>query len=204
MGTRNILMLPPAMNFSRNYVGIDDFQRRYLHEAIGDMASQQLEFVADAPFEQRRVVVTGVDWYLPRLLGGCMMRAVLADTTPASFTDYVKRAVLSAGRLTMTAEMRAALSDRIVTTASLRWQQTLHAWSGPEFSGSESADWARQQLARQAQQPADQPPTACEDLALDLLRYVDLVMQWPIFCTAVRRTDFTGHAWLYRRCDDPL
>jgi hypothetical protein len=215
-----IVQLPPFANVAAQIMWIDDDLKRRLHLGIGDLKSGQACLVPSANFKQDRhrtgVFLKDVVWgyasYLPRLVTGCLMNALMFDPDSErafalSFASYMsdRRRPNHSDRKKWAQEAKSRLKllrDQICDHPA----RSLPIWKP-------LADFARYELTYNRsthgkivdeiiREPGQDIAKLCTDLGLppgrnagayiaevisDLQRYIELVDIWPYI---VRTLDF--------------
>jgi len=218
----SIVQLPPFANVATQIMWIDDDLKRRLHLGIRDLDPNQECSVLEACLEQNRHedgvrlkdVLWGYSSYLPRVVTGCLMNALMYDphtTTHGAFASSFERYMRARNKPT-SSDREAWAREAITRLTRLRDAICNHpAASNPIWKPL--ADFADYELtyneARHGviidsivHNPNQNIATLCADHGLtegrnagayiaavvsDLHRYIELVDLWPYI---VRTLDF--------------
>lgn len=203
MSRSAICLLPPFMNFTNLITWIDDFLKRRLHEAIGDIGISDLESNSDAKIKQVRypdgVTKSDIDWseelYFERLLCGCIFRRFITglDCSPTNYSiligDIVKYSV-TVGSDRISPAALSNLRSEMIEMAEERYGETILCWQSVEYDGTPLYRWAKGRNNTYKKE-------VCNKLVEDAIQYLELVLRWPIFVRAVERLSLIGNAWLF-------
>jgi len=73
-----------------------------------------------------------------------------------------------------------------------RYDEVIKCWKSPEFSGTLFYEWA------DSKDNNNDKDLICSDIVRDALAYIDLVLVWPTFRSAIMRLDVMSNFWLFR------
>jgi len=198
MSRRATALLPPFTGFAKLTMWVDDYVKRVLHEALGDIQHEDCASVVSARFHQNRhpngtqanAVKDGE--YFERVLRGCMLCRVVApppkEQDPTNFVKAVKATAL----FTPANIDRASLKEQIKRDALERGKAVLQAWQSPDYANTSLKQWADEQEAT-----SGYLDSIAQGLARDCLRYLEFLANWPAYLRAVDRVPFIGESWLF-------
>jgi hypothetical protein len=198
MSARAVELLPPFMNFKHNMTWVDDYLKRRLHEALGDLEKSAAECIDEARFEQdrhpygiKREEVERARDYLPRLFRGCVFRRLISelDENATSYTQCIKDIVF---RKNLNDAGVSASRDKMRELAMERCEEIMLAWQSPEFKPYEHYQWA----ASLAENEKDLDGI-CQDVVDNALGYLELVGDWPLITRTIKKLDLIGNRWLF-------
>lgn len=197
MSFRAVQMFPPFMNFKNLTVWVDDYLKRRLHEAVGDIPRQAAESLQEARIKQDRhprgLWQEDIDWaksnYFDRLLRGCLFDHLITepDKKYANLLGDIKSFRLRNG---VDPGVRQNLRTHLLQLATKRYEQVMKCWSSKEFAGTAINDWI-------VSLPADHCQKSCDEVVDDADRYIDLLLDWPVFTSAIRDLQVPGNYWLF-------
>ena len=199
MSRRAAALLPPFCGFTTLTMWVDDYVKRILHEALGDIQPANNMSIPNARFQQDRhpapqgTPKPSPKWlndYLGRVLRGCMLCRFVAPPTPRrEVTAFV--AAVKAKALFIPHEVDPALEKLLKKDALERGRQVLKSWHSTEYAGTPLSAF----LARIGDE-SEYLEQQAGILAKDCMRYIDFIARWPAFVRAVDRVPFTGEEWL--------
>jgi hypothetical protein len=193
--------LPPFMNADEMIVWIDDHLKRQLHEAIGDLTSDDVERILTARLKQDRhpggIVQKDIQWtqkaYFTRLLGGCLMHATIR--TPhgepgvlAHWALLITNGQLTAFTTTEESECCRQLREVVKT----RLAEVIEVWGDSHYGNNILKDWVS--LLK-----AVPDPPICEKITQVGLCYLKLLFNWPNYVFAIENLSPLGAYWLFTR-----
>jgi hypothetical protein len=203
MSRKAVNVFPPFMNFKHLTVWVDDHLKRRLHEVAGDLYSDDIECTSDAKIQQTRHDHLGpgdIAWaqteYFDRLLRGCLFRRLISHlngrrtTYTELLADIVRYRVSakSAEELGLTVDDPRSLE--MIDMVKERYKETILCWQSREFADTPLEQWA-----------GTRDSTHClhwsREVVADAIRYVDLLLRWPVFTRAIERLQFTTNYWLF-------
>lgn len=205
MSFRAIDLLPPFLNIGDFVVWVDDHLKRRVHEALRDLGVDDKECIVGSKFKQDRhpsgITVDDITWaknfYFDRLLRGCIFRRLITnlDGSPTEYSSLLADIVRyrAASSNLWANRTRTAVASDMIEQAKERYDEVLSCWKSYEFQGYASYDWANLKINNQ-----NHKINTCINVVENALRYIDLVLAWPIFIRAIKRLPFVGHAWLFR------
>ena len=201
MSLSSILRLPPDMNADHMIVWIDDYLRRLMHEAVGDIPSTALERISDARFAQDRhpkgISPKDVAWaenvYFERLLRGCLMEVAVMgfDGSPGPLAQFVKD-VLDRRPGAVTREEERKLHDDVQRVADERFGEVMQIWEAAYYGNDILVKWAR------ARNNSKYRSTVCAETADDAVGYAKLVTDWPKYVQAIQDLQPFDAYWIFR------
>lgn len=205
MSLRAILRLPPFMNAKNLTVWIDDHLKRRLHEAIGDIASIDVERLPNANFLQNRHLEPidqedldfARDKYFERLLRGCLVhRAIVgSDGTVGPLARLLKDAI-GKGKTGLTKDENANFAQELFVAVNTRLDDVLGIWSAANYGTDLLRTWAIG-LSQAKNKKDDIVNTTVEDM----VSYAELFFDWHFFTEAILRLHEWDAPWLFR---DPV
>jgi len=194
-----IAILPPFMNFKDLTTWVDDYAKRLLHELIGDLKTTDMESVLHARIRQDRhpsgIKEEDIDYayikYFDRLLRGCIFLRLIKDNDgkPTEYANLIGR-IVQYHQGSIEESERELLREAMTTIALKRYDEVIRCWASYEFVGTSSCKWARTRNA-------DFRALTCDGLVDDALRYLNLLLKWPIFVRAVDRLKYIANDWLF-------
>lgn len=198
-----ISYLPPFMNFSTHVTWIDDYLKRRLHEAIGDINPCDTESLGEATIKQIRhtkgIYQRDHDWayenYFERILCGAMFKSMIVDyyENPTEYSLIIKDIIKF--KITHPEE----LDNRIEKIASDMLHQ-LHDKCNDVifcFQSKEYKDTLLYKWAIEKEKDEKYKEKVCTNLLEDALSYLTLLSCWPIFVRVIESLPILGHTWLY-------
>lgn len=187
---------PPFMNFKNLTVWVDDHLKRRLHEAVGDLEREAPESLQDARIQQDRhpdgVSQKDIEWakgvYFDRLLRGCLFDHII--TEPARrYAKLLKDITRFRVRKFDPIEEQELRHD-LFKLALARYTQVKECWGSDEFAGTVLYDWITSASPGHC-------TTSCEEVVDDAVRYVYLLLEWPVFKQAIEGLRVPGNYWLF-------
>lgn len=203
MSSKAVRLLPPFMNLQELTVWIDDHLKRRLHEAVGDLAIGDVECVREATFPQDRhpggITESDIDWasreYFERIIRGCIFRRVITelDGSPTEYSEIIRKILVYKIRTDSPELQRAALIDlgqQTIVGCRVRLAEIVEAWSSIQFNDFAHYLWAKQlELSFRDRLLAQ--------VIADALRYMNLVVEWPVIVRAIDRLPLFDNYWLF-------
>jgi hypothetical protein len=199
MSATAIKLFPPFMNFKNLTVWVDDHLKRRLHEMASDLAVRDLECLAAARIQQERHKILAkkdIDWakadYFDRLLRGCLFHHLITEPQgqyASLLTNIVRFRIRKHDAPVAPSELQRLHGD-LIKLANERYRDVKACWSSSEFRGTPLYRWASALTKSHCS-------TSCEEVADDALRYVDLLLEWPVFTNAIDRLPISGNYWLF-------
>ncbi len=202
MSRRAIAFLPPFMNIIELTTWVDDYLKRCLHEVIEDITHNDPSRIINATFEQSRhpagIQEDDKKWskhtYFDRVLRGCIMHALIVSNEGKA-TNYSLQ-IRDAARLVKKEKIKKkeleSLRKNMYNLAEQRCNIVQKCWMSSEYEHTILYEYAismkKEDISKQ-----------CNRVVDDALRYLDLVVDWPIFERAISRLSFAGNDWLYRK-----
>lgn len=183
-----IRRLPPFMNAPQMVVWIDDYLKRRLHEAIGDMSVDAVERIDEAPMKQDRFP-KGIPRdeartreYFRRLLNGALFDAAM-DVRPFTKTVY---AIVEA-QPTPAAE---AIAPYIENAVRDRFDDAMYIWRNADYGNDLLRGWALGLTDADKKTFVDATVAACLD-------YLTLCALWPQHVRAIADLLRQDAYWLF-------
>ena len=205
MARRAVRMLPPFMHFDHLTTWIDDFLKRLLHEMLRDIVPEDVESVENAFIQQDRhpsgIRKEDMEWanekYFKRLLRGCIMHAMIMTPAgnPTDYSNIIRD--IAWGKIgQIRPKRREELKKSLYDYGIDRLENVLKCWSSPEFRGTHLFSWIKD-----INNIPEFNRNFCNAVLEDAIGYVDLLLNWQIFTSAVERLSFIGNDWLYDEVD---
>jgi len=203
MSNTAIGFLPPFMNFSTHVTWIDDYLKRRLHEAIGDINKGDIESLKEARIMQVRHhgVIKEVDhkWavekYFERILSGCLHKSMMIDydENPTSYSNLINNIVkFKIETKELLDQEIDKLKPELQSILEEKYDDVLYCMQSDEYKGSLSYEWA---LSKEKDNIYKNNFT--EKILCDATEYAYLVFKWPVFVRAIERLPVLGNTWLF-------
>jgi hypothetical protein len=219
MNHKAVSLLPPFMNFSTLTTWVDDHIKRSLHEAIGDIDYEDLLNVIDAKFKQDRHpngircdnqfddFAWAKNSYFERLLSGCLLDRIIMnlDRSATEYSECIEKITKYKCISLISKAQNKFNKKQIISPRSShplipsmlqnvyeRYDEVIKCWKSAEFVGTLSYEWAA------SKDNPSEKKRICEAIIKDALAYIDLVLVWPTFRSAILRLDIMSNFWLFR------
>lgn len=213
MSLRAILRLPPFMNVDHLLIWVDDFLKRLLHEALGDISPGEVERIDEAQFEQDRhhyppgIGKKDIDWakdvYFERLLRGCLMHSMILrpDGKPGPLSAWLRDAI-DHGVIVLSTSRHRLLTKKLQTVGSRRLGEVLRMWCTADYgsrveTGSLLSDWACELNSNRKEQRR-----MLKGAVDDAMGYISLFLQWRFYVDAILQLSSDDADWLFEECCD--
>lgn len=206
MSQSAILRLPPFMNFENNIIWVDDYLKRRLHEAIGDLAVADLEHVEGGLFHQDRypagIRQSDLDWakntYFYRLISGCIMHALIVTRTGeqselAKFVDNFLRTHHRASN-----DEFSELAIKFMDIAQKTTLALLEIWSKADYGNDILQKWAIENQKELFEKGSGELAKWINSTVQDAIHYCKLVENWNEYVVAIQALVPRDAYWLFR------
>jgi hypothetical protein len=207
MSRRAVALLPPFTVFKENAIWVDDYVKRLLHEALGDITPvdpADSMSIQEAVFRQRRhpyqqggdsLSIQKTYDYFTRLLRGCMLCRVVAanSAAPTQLTAFAKAVKARAILCPNSAQTNALDKQQVKNDAEERGALVLKAFQSNDYTGTLLKDWADEK----ARDPSF-VSTIAQEICEDCCRYLEFLEVWPTFVRAVDRVSMISAGWLFK------
>ncbi len=160
--------------------------------------------------------------YFETLLKGCMFHSIIeerqrvvypeqrkpadnsesclsGDETEISnvsvFCQYVDT-IVRTHRGSISEDENLDLTQHFEKVCGIRYDEVMRFCCTPEFSGFKIYEWAKE--CQEPQNINEHKKNAISDLVQDVIEYLNLLTEWPIFVTAIEKMDTEGALWVYQ------
>ena len=222
MNHKAVNLLPPFMNFALLTTWVDDHIKRSLHEAIKDIKPDALQSLKDVRFRQNRHpegirhdakdkekddYYWAQKFYFERLLRGCLLDRIVknVDGSATSYSNWVGQITKFKDiskitnvqnefnkRKNISLNSAHPLIPEMLTQTYERYDEVIKCWKSAEFSGTLLYQWADLMDNKKEKR------RICVALIKDAIAYIDLVIVWPTFRSAIMRLGVRSNFWLFR------
>jgi len=212
MSRKAVDVFPPFMNFEDFTVWVDDHLKRLLHEMAGHLVPgtekrersgesfSECQVNAVIPQDRHRHGLTkaDIDWaksdYFYRLLRGCLFESLITtpDGKPTPYSSLLESIARFAVR-EVSRDRRERLTEQLSKLAQERYNEVVMCWRTAELEGTPLHQWT----CKLKKDGPGRRQQICRELAEEAIRYIDLLVQWPIFTRAIERLEFLDNPWLF-------